>query len=304
MSALGQRPLVLSPHLDDAVLSLGAAIAASARAGAETTVLTVFGCDPLSDAPAGWWDRRAGFQTEGEAARARRDEDARACARLGATPRWLPFRDATYPPRPAQLAVWTAIVDAAADTRADTVLVPGFPLRHPDHAWLAALVLARSLPDVRVGLYVEQPYTWRLGASPNGGPPWERLPAAADDRAAKRRAAGAYRTQLPLLGRLIPARISLHEARLGGEAVAWLGPAPALRVLDGGADPGALKAQIDELVLERQALRESSATEALLEQNRREIARLQRELSQALIAKYAPARQGPRLTVVPQPSRA
>ena len=42
---------------------------------------------------AGGWDRRGGFATEGESARARREEDRRACAVLGATPVWLPVRE-------------------------------------------------------------------------------------------------------------------------------------------------------------------------------------------------------------------
>ncbi len=52
----GKRVVVVSPHSDDAVLSLGAAIAAWARRGAEVEVLTVFALDPGSHAPAGGWD--------------------------------------------------------------------------------------------------------------------------------------------------------------------------------------------------------------------------------------------------------
>ena len=41
--------------------------------------------------------------------------------------------------------------------------MPGFPLAAPDHLRLTRLLLARPLPGVRAGLYVEQPYaTWRL----------------------------------------------------------------------------------------------------------------------------------------------
>src|SRR5262249_8239648 len=93
--AESERVVVVSPHLDDAVLSLGAAIACTAR-GRSVEVLHVFGGDPESDAPAGGWDRRGGFRTEGEATRARREEDRRACAVLGASPAWLSFGDADY----------------------------------------------------------------------------------------------------------------------------------------------------------------------------------------------------------------
>ena len=68
------RLVVVSPHLDDAVLSLGATMASAARNGAHVTVLTVFACDPQSSAPAEWWDRAGGFRTLGEAACARREE--------------------------------------------------------------------------------------------------------------------------------------------------------------------------------------------------------------------------------------
>jgi LmbE family N-acetylglucosaminyl deacetylase len=94
-SAAGQL-VVVSPHLDDAVLSLGAAIASWTRLGRAVTVLTVLACDPSSPARAGGWDRRAGFATEGEAARVRREEDEEACTLLGAAPRWLPFGSSDY----------------------------------------------------------------------------------------------------------------------------------------------------------------------------------------------------------------
>ena len=86
---------VLSPHLDDAILSLGAAISG---ARGDVRVVTVFAGDPDSTLAAGEWDSRAGFRTVGEAARARREEDALACADVGARPVWLPFVDDQYPP--------------------------------------------------------------------------------------------------------------------------------------------------------------------------------------------------------------
>jgi hypothetical protein len=46
----------------------------------------------------------------------------------------------------------------AAIGHADAVLVPGFPLDQPDHAWVTDLLLQGALPEIRVGLYVEQPY--------------------------------------------------------------------------------------------------------------------------------------------------
>src|SRR5712692_1758346 len=95
-SRLAAPILVVSPHLDDAVLSLGMTIARAARSGGQVDVLTVFAGDPESTRPSGGWDRRAGFNTEGEAATARRVEDLEACRTVGAAPTWLSFAPGAY----------------------------------------------------------------------------------------------------------------------------------------------------------------------------------------------------------------
>lgn len=159
-SVLGHRIAVLSPHLDDAAFSLGGLIAGAVRAGADVQAVTVFGNDPDSEAPAGPWDRACGFETVGTAAKARRLEDERACSLLGATPVWLSFADDEYGASRDEDEVWAVLAEVLA--WADTILVPGFPLYHPDHVWLTELV-SRKATAVRVGLYVEQPYAaWRL----------------------------------------------------------------------------------------------------------------------------------------------
>ena len=48
------RVVVVSPHLDDAVLSLGATMAHAIESGAKVEVLTVFGCEPTSSARSAW----------------------------------------------------------------------------------------------------------------------------------------------------------------------------------------------------------------------------------------------------------
>jgi LmbE family N-acetylglucosaminyl deacetylase len=227
--------VVLSPHLDDAAFSLGAAIARATRMGATVRVLTVFAGDPGSESPAAWWDRKAGFMTEGEAAQARRLEDREACSVLGATPVWLNFSDATYE-REIDADVLSQAIAAAVDS-ADVVLVPGFPLFHVDHRRVTCDLLSRGLPGARVGLYVEQPYAkWqgrrRLSHRPSVPPEieslvprglaWTTLAAEGPDRRTKHRAASAYRSQVPLFGRLLLRRVALYEALRGGEAVAWL----------------------------------------------------------------------------------
>jgi hypothetical protein len=151
---------VLSPHLDDAALSLGASIVRAVAAGARVRVITVFAYEPESTMPAGAWDRTCGFQTAGEAGRVRRAEDARACAILGAEPVWLPFHDFEYGRSADESDVWNAV--AAATDPGSWLFLPGFPLAVPDHRWLTELFLRRPLSG-NVGLYVEQPYSsWRL----------------------------------------------------------------------------------------------------------------------------------------------
>jgi LmbE family N-acetylglucosaminyl deacetylase len=157
----GGRIVVLSPHLDDGVFSLGASIARAARDGASVKVVTVFGNDPDSDRAAAPWDSTCGFRSEGEAAAARREEDKRACRLVGAEPVWLPFRDEEYGRDAPATDVWDALADLVA--WGDTVVCPGFPLEHADHEWLTDLAARHVPPDRLLGLYVEQPYaSWRL----------------------------------------------------------------------------------------------------------------------------------------------
>lgn len=241
--------VIFSPHLDDAALSLGATIAHAARQGTLIRVVTVFAGVPTSRAPAGSWDASCGFRTAGEAASARRAEDALACRIMHATPVWLPFttREQVHG---REEAVADAMRGAAAG--AGTVLVPGSPLTLPDHDFCTGLALQVAPAAARIGLYVEQPYAvWelvgprsmlarhglrlaqavRMGSvrtkqaprSPvASGLVWGVSPARARDRAAKRRAIRAYRSQLSGLGRTVIAQIALYERSWGGEATAWL----------------------------------------------------------------------------------
>ena len=104
------------------------------------------------------WDNLCGFTTAGEAARLRRDEDARACEILGAEPVWLPFAYGEYVGMGVRSEdrVWNAIEPHLRE--AALVLVPGHPLHHEDHAWLRRLVTQRAPASLKLGFYVEQPY--------------------------------------------------------------------------------------------------------------------------------------------------
>jgi len=235
--------VAVSPHLDDAVLSIAALLSQAAREGALVKVVTVFAGDPASAERAGTFDAMCGFRTQGEAAGARRAEDREACARIGATPLWLEHADSQYTQTRDGTLIWEEV--AASCAEADTVLVPGYPLAHPDHAYLAELLLRRGAPAPRLGLYVEQPYALQRSSSTGAPmpvpallrefistvPTYESVSAGIRDRVAKWRAVGEYRSQLPL-HRAIPGvrrtvslryRVPLLRA---GEAVAWLAADP------------------------------------------------------------------------------
>ena len=239
MSGLRGRVVVLSPHPDDAVFSLGAAIHRAVRSGARVEVLTVLAGDPASGAPAGSWDARSGFRTAAEAARARRAEDDAACAVLGAIPRWLPFSDAQYGRPVPDGEAYDAVAEIVAD--ADRVLVPGFPLANADHAWLARLVLSRADLE-RIGLYVEWPYAYEPLMESSApviratiedlvapGARFTRARAGLREGVAKWRAVRRYRSQVRHLGRLATARLLVAEHRLGGEMIGDAGPPTTVR---------------------------------------------------------------------------
>jgi LmbE family N-acetylglucosaminyl deacetylase len=219
------RVAVVSPHLDDAVLSVGAAIAFAARRGASVDVVTVLAGDPdARDLGPSSWDEAAGFPTAAAAASARRDEDRAACELLGAQPVWLPVWDRDYGRERPEDAVRAELESALAD--AGTVLLPGWPLWHDDHRWVARLARAAAPAGARLGAYLEQPYAmWELrptGVLPTeGAEGWRRLRAGFRDRRTKSRAARAYVTQLPLLGEDVERHVQIWQARRGGEHVAW-----------------------------------------------------------------------------------
>jgi LmbE family N-acetylglucosaminyl deacetylase len=227
------RLVVVSPHLDDAVLSLGATLAHAVESGSKVEILTVFACAPGSNAPTDDWDRKSGFATEGQAAQ----QDETACAILGVTPRWFEFGAQPYDKRASMEEVVSAVTAATAG--ADTVLMPGFPLAHADHAALTNSLLAHGSSCRNVGLYAEQPYSFDRSATPSGpmvvtpgarlgAVTWQRACATRQHRDLKLRAVQQYVSQLPQLGLrqrglgyLRLRRMLWHEARLGGETIAW-----------------------------------------------------------------------------------
>lgn len=215
-----RRIVVISPHLDDAILSLGAAIHRAARRGASVEVLTVFAGDVGSPCRAGDWDSASGFGTAGEAAAARRREDLSACRSIGAQPAWLSFGDEQYPRGGDAVAVLAAITRQVAG--AELALVPGFPLHHQDHDWLARTLAGVDLGAQAVAAYVEQPYASLAAEGRADGGGWVALAATARSIRAKQDACRAYRSQLPVLPQGMLCAIADYERRRGGEAIRYL----------------------------------------------------------------------------------
>jgi LmbE family N-acetylglucosaminyl deacetylase len=149
--------LVISPHLDDAVLSCGQLLAG--RPG--SVVATIFAGVPRQPGLCTDWDRRCGFGSAAEAMARRREEDRAALARLGAQALWLDFCDAQYEqPAPAE-DLRAALRDLLLRCRPERVLLP-LGLYHGDHrqAHEAALSVCR---ECEVWLYEDVPYRGMSG---------------------------------------------------------------------------------------------------------------------------------------------
>ena len=187
--------------------------------------------DPASPYPSAKWDRSCGFTTLRAAVAARRTEDRRACSIVGATPVWLPFNYGDYPRGADEKTMLAALRDAVAGSA--LVLVPGYPLSHADHRWLARLCLSHGFPTGRIGLYAEQPYTWWASGEPSEIPEpiadlltsplkWVRARAAPATLLRKAAACLAYTSQARGLGRVPILRTIASDTKRGGEAIAWL----------------------------------------------------------------------------------
>lgn len=131
---------VISPHLDDAVFSCGALIAAARDA----VVVTVLAGIPDAGTGLPDWDRAAGFASATQAVANRRREDARSLATLGARPEWLQFLDGQYGRRQHAEAIMAGLAASPALQRGGTVVAP-MGLFHSDHILVSqACMLLRA----------------------------------------------------------------------------------------------------------------------------------------------------------------
>jgi LmbE family N-acetylglucosaminyl deacetylase len=222
------RPIFVSPHADDAVLSCGGTIAALAEAGRRPLIATVFAGEVVDEMAGGfarWKHARWKLQNVDEVRRQRAAEDVAAATAVGADLVWLGLPDAIYRGErytsdqelysgrlalaDVELAylVATEILSLPGTTPESDVFVPLGIGSHADH--LVCFVAAQSLADrnVRVLAWEDVPYVIH---TPEGlqrrlaeASSVQEGPTLAIDRTLERRLDGiaAYSTQVPVIFR-------------------------------------------------------------------------------------------------------
>ncbi len=238
--------VVLSPHLDDGILSCGGRMARLAEEGGSALLVTLFaGDDPVE--PPGELAaalRRVWNLPAGGVGAARRAEDRAAAAALGATAEHWPFPEALYrtgadgaPLYPDLAALYGEASAAEAGRIAELaarigalppaalLLAPLGVGGHVDHRLVRAAAEASGRP---VAFYEEFPYSeWKWFAvrrALGGRSGWrpEELPLAARHLERKQEAILAYASQVPALfrsaGRL-GRQLRRQARRAGGERI-------------------------------------------------------------------------------------
>jgi len=239
---------VLSPHLDDAILSCWHLL----EGHGHVSVVNVFTGSPPAGTPAPPWDRLTGAQDPVVRMRERRAEDRRALAVVGRTAVGLGLLDAQY--RTAALSAGTLVTRLRALLEPGTVLhAPAGLSGHPDHEIVRAAALELAREGWSVILYADLPHGITRGwpewvacvPEPPGvhvGSDWAAILAGSGlivqrlvprirpldtlGRARKLRALAEYRTQRAALDRL--AFAPLEDPRALAFEVSWDVPRSAL----------------------------------------------------------------------------
>jgi len=221
---------ILSPHIDDAVLSLWGLLAGPGEVG----VINVFDGVPEGQRAIGWWDHVTRAKDPVARAEERRAEDRAALALAGRSALCLGFVDEQY--RDGEPKLEPLVERIARELPQESaVLAPAALGEHPDHRRTRTAALALRERGFQVALYADVPHAtphgwpgWVTGASPESDSDatarWEHSLKDAglslrelapqvralgpDEQARKREAIDCYRTQLsgleasfPLLNR-------------------------------------------------------------------------------------------------------
>ena len=155
----GDRVAVISPHLDDAVLSAWLVLVEAPQA----RVITCFAGIPGGPGRRGWWDERTGGLSPAAAVAARRAEDIRALALTGSEPVHLDLLDGQY--RDGRDAARAGLVRLLRHHLVDAaeVWLPAAIGGHPDHVAARDGALAATRPGQRVRIYADLPYAGQPG---------------------------------------------------------------------------------------------------------------------------------------------
>jgi len=198
------RLVVISPHLDDAVL--GCADLLRAHPGA--VVVTAFAGRPAAYPELTSWDARAGFEAGDDVVAARRQEDTAALRVLGAQPCWLDFPDPQYGEKPSREALAEALA-RALDELAPSVVVAPLGMFHDDHILTgdAALDVLAGRPTLTWLAYADAIYrrvpellAKRLASLRDAGFGLQAVDASGQPASQdKRRAVACYRSQVRAL---------------------------------------------------------------------------------------------------------
>jgi LmbE family N-acetylglucosaminyl deacetylase len=210
--------VILSPHLDDAVLSCWQILTSSA----DVRVVNVFAGVPSADAAPGWWDMSSGRHDPVRTMRERIEEDRSALALIGRDHVNLDFLDNQYRRRPQAIeplvdavlaslpsdaVVWAPGAFVAQPDHADVRAAGGEP--HPDHVAVRSAALALRAQGYGIAFYADLPH-----ASLCGWPDW-----VTNDRddGRGRRAAALWRAGFAAAG-LAPEQLVPEVRRLSAEA--------------------------------------------------------------------------------------
>lgn len=179
---------ILSPHLDDAVLSCWRRLVDPGHVG----VINVFAGVPETGST-GWWDRVAGASDSAARMRERLEEDRVALRIAGERDATnLPFLDHQYrcPPYARRSLIEALRCEVPADAH---LYAPAAIGTHPDHAAVCEAALSMCGHGIRISLYADLPH-----ASARGWPPWVTGGADAGTGVARQWKADLARTGISL----------------------------------------------------------------------------------------------------------
>ncbi|MGZ4690626.1 MAG: PIG-L deacetylase family protein [Acidimicrobiia bacterium] len=203
-----ERIVVVSPHLDDAVLGCGRLLAAHPGA----TVITVYAGAPARyPEPPTSWDVLSGFDQGDDVLAVRRGEDRAALTELDATPVWLDFVEHQYLERSDWVGADRTVdaLEAAVRAAAPTAVFMPFGLANPDHTAThdAARIVRDRIPEPAWFCYEDMGYkhipgllAWRVAQLFRAGIwPTPAAPPVAHGDEVKARALAHYASQIRAL---------------------------------------------------------------------------------------------------------